>query len=585
MEPDELEKLRNERQRNEELASFSSNKRDRMESDTQESQPLIRPTHRRRSSISDALDKFIFPKRRTTNDTTFSTSTVVPPSRLPTPAGVSRSSSFFRNLGPFSSKPPEVPAKDARAASVTVKHAFSPPESQVPASKAPASTPYSGHQQRNQSVEIPQHGLMQPIRPGVPRSTTVGNLNQQGRSDHRPSFMRSTSSSARRQTLSSGQNLSSGLGLPSSSRQFHPAPRSSTGPAMKEMAPQQEQPKAQQHSFKPSNTLDDVFSLSPAKEEDEGSIEYATDEEIEIGVATKMTITPIRSVSSHNPYSENNFAYGTPRKYDIAKGNSDKPFEHLMARPVPFDLTPTRIQRKPLPALTPDRSKNKQADAGHSKDIDELTHGDSAEYYRRCNSKPLERSNSDLLLDLKDDYNAQTDSLLGAGTLGVGHLPRSDTLQGIYKPEDVFFADEAGNHSYEEEETVVHTVDGQLIKGSFASASSSEAGPDTNDGANDEGDNNDLTTSTITAPPRHEADPTLVSPASLFPLAPLVAPSPSSSLFPSQCCSCLTLPRWASPLTLSTTPFFPATLPPALTNPLSPSRSTRLSPSQPGSAA
>lgn len=175
-----------------------------------------------------------------------------------------------------------------------------------------------------------------------------------------------------------------------------------------------------------------------------------------------MTITPIRSVSSHNPYSPNNFAYGLPNKHDKTKRDSSKPFDHLLARPVPFEGAPPRRDSKPLPTLTPDRSRAHEYELGHSQEMAQLGGRDSVEYYRRRNSKSL--------LGPASDHNSEEE----------------------FKPEDVYFAEDIEDNDYEEDDTVIHTVDGQLIKGGFASASTSEAG----EPLISQGDN-ELTTSTI----------------------------------------------------------------------------------------
>ncbi len=211
----------------------ANTKAEDMDSDTQ---PLMRPrNHIRKSSISDSLTRFTsFHRRRTTTDPSSSSSivTAYPTSRLPTPAGVSRSNSFFRNLSVFNSKPANLLAKDRPSASVTIKRIprqpgsqpSTPPSDQAPACRGKAGTPFPSHKNREHSVQIPQHSLMQPIRPGVPRSSTMGNLDQQTSSPRTPSFMRPTSSSAaRRQSQSSALGQRSGFGQSFSSRQLRPA--------------------------------------------------------------------------------------------------------------------------------------------------------------------------------------------------------------------------------------------------------------------------------------------------------------------------------------------------------------------------
>lgn len=279
---------------------------------------------------------------------------------------------------------------------------------------------------------------------------------------------------------------------------------------------------------KPDSIHDDAFLLSPAKEVDEEEIEYATDEEIEIRTATPMTISPVRSVSSHNPYSDNNFAYGSPQKLDKHRRESGRPFENLIARPVHFSPSKARRDSKPLPTLTPDRSQAQQYDIGHSLEMSRLTERDSGEFHRRHYSKRLLRSTSDLLLS--EEPKAPSDYPLGSHDdyiFGKEYDSASNwLLREDDKPQSAQAANKIGWDKYEEEDTVIHTVDGQLIKGSFASpstsAATSEAGDFTNRG------DNDHTTSTITALPREE-NPQAVSPSSysspIPPLSLLLDPS------------------------------------------------------------
>jgi len=261
---------------------------------------------------------------------------------------------------------------------------------------------------------------------------------------------------------------------------------------------------AKQQLKKPGSTHDDAFLLSPAKEVDEEEIEYATDEEIEIGTATPMTISPVRSVSSHNPYSDNNFAYGSPQKHDKHRRESGRPFEHLVARPVHFSPSKARHDSKPLPALTPDRSQAQQYDIGHSLEMSRLSEHDSGEFHRRHYSKRLLRSTSDLLLG--KEPKAPSDYPLGAydnNLFGEDYESASDwLLREDDKPQPAQAAKGIGRDEWDEEETVIHTVDGQLIKGSFASPSTSAATSEADDSANER--DNDHTTSTITALPRED---------------------------------------------------------------------------------
>lgn len=197
-----------------------------------DTQPLMRPrNHIRKASISDSLTRFTSLRRRRTAADSRSSSPVVttlPISRLPAPAGVSHSNSFFKNLNAFNSKPANLLEKHNPSASVTVKRiprhtgtkSSTPPSDQASGCRGKVGTPFLGHKKREHSVQIPQHNLMQPIRPGIPRSSTMGNINPQTSSPSTPSFMRPTSSSAaRRQSQSSGR----GFGQSFSSRQLGPS--------------------------------------------------------------------------------------------------------------------------------------------------------------------------------------------------------------------------------------------------------------------------------------------------------------------------------------------------------------------------
>ena len=499
-----------------------------------ETQPLMQPSNtRRKSSISEALNKFTaqpFHRRRLTADLTSSTSStnLLPASRLPTPAGISRSSSFFRNLNAFNSKPADLSGKDKPATSVTVKRtprfwgssSSTASSSQPSAEKGKPSTPHPGDKKAGHSASISQHKLMAPIPPGVPRSVTMGNLNQQTSSPRNPSFMRPTSSSAARR-----QSLSSGLGHPTSIRQ----PRSSIDQVFDiqndttTLLPHStgdRQLRSVPHSSigQAANTHKETFPLSPAKEEEE-EIEYATDEEIEIGVARTMTITPVRSVSSHNPFSDNNFAYGIPNKHDKSKRDSGKPFEHLLARPVHINSTPRR-DSKPLPRLTPDTSRAVQYGFGSSSEVPQLATYSPGDHLPRSYSRaPLQPT-------------------------------PENKKEEAFKPEDVYFAEDIGEDEYEEGDTVIHTVQGQGVKGSFASASTSEAASEPASEPEKpllKKEDNDLTTSTITpageentqkvstAPYSRPQDPPLLPTQRIISLPALSPPSPPlPSSFPQE---------------------------------------------------
>ena len=161
----------------------------------------------RKSSFSEALTKFktnTFNRRRTTTDVSSSNSSaaVNHQSRIPTPAGIDRSTSFFSTLSTFASKSTASISEESPQPSLTKRSRK--------ISERLSQTPFFSHQHQQQaaltprshresSVKIEQRGLMQPVHPPLPRSNTIGNLGQsQQTSPRTPSFMRPTTSSARR---------------------------------------------------------------------------------------------------------------------------------------------------------------------------------------------------------------------------------------------------------------------------------------------------------------------------------------------------------------------------------------------------
>ncbi|KAL9134703.1 MAG: hypothetical protein Q9175_004116 [Cornicularia normoerica] len=158
----------------------------------------------RKSSFSEALTKFTsntFNRRRTNTGIPSSTSLIAinHHSRIPTPAGIDRSTSFFSTLNTLTSKS-TVSISDETQQPILTKRSRK-------ISERLAQTPFFNHQHQQQSaltpkhnressVKIEQRGLMQPVHPPLPRSNTIGNLGQS--SPLTPSFMRPTTSSARR---------------------------------------------------------------------------------------------------------------------------------------------------------------------------------------------------------------------------------------------------------------------------------------------------------------------------------------------------------------------------------------------------
>ena len=185
--------------------------------DSLDSGPRRRPVGQRKPSVSEAFNKFTtntFSRKRSGGlPTSTTTATINQQSRLPTPSGIPRSTSFFSSLNSFATKStPSVsgnevaqqpaPVKRSRKISVSDRLAQTPflslsnqHQQRVP------TAPITPKTRRASAVKIEQHGLMQPIHPSLPRSATMGNLGQgqgQQSSPHTPSYMRPTSSSAAR---------------------------------------------------------------------------------------------------------------------------------------------------------------------------------------------------------------------------------------------------------------------------------------------------------------------------------------------------------------------------------------------------
>ena len=167
----------------------------------------------RKSSFSDALSKFTsktFSRRDTPAGLPISVSTASmnQQSRLPTPSGIPKSSSFFSSLNSFATK--------STSSSASRSETSQPPPIKRPRkiSERLASTPFFSlsHQQqrvptapiltnqihRETTVKIETRGLMQPVAPPLPRSSTMANLVTIYSSPQTPGYMRPTSSSAAR---------------------------------------------------------------------------------------------------------------------------------------------------------------------------------------------------------------------------------------------------------------------------------------------------------------------------------------------------------------------------------------------------
>lgn len=167
----------------------------------------------RKSSFSDALSKFTsktFPRRSTPAElpTSVSIASMNPQSRLPTPSGIPKSASFFSTLNSFATKsssssvnrsettqPPPIkrPRKISERLAATPFFSLSSQQQRVPTAPIPTS-----QTQRETTVKIETRGLMQPVAPPLPRSSTIGNLATVYSSPQTPGYMRPTSSSAAR---------------------------------------------------------------------------------------------------------------------------------------------------------------------------------------------------------------------------------------------------------------------------------------------------------------------------------------------------------------------------------------------------
>ena len=179
--------------------------------------PRGRPMGQRKSSVSEAFNKFTtntFSRKRSGGlPNSASTASTNQQSRLPTPSGIPRSSSFFSSLNSFATKSTSsvsgsevaqqpLPVKRSRKISERLAQTpFFSLSNQYQNQQRVPTAPIIPQTRRESAVKIEQHGLMQPIHPPLPRSATMGNLGQsqgQQSSPHTPSYMRPTSSSAAR---------------------------------------------------------------------------------------------------------------------------------------------------------------------------------------------------------------------------------------------------------------------------------------------------------------------------------------------------------------------------------------------------
>ena len=166
----------------------------------------------RKSSFSNAFTNITtnpFNRRRTATilPELASSNAATRSSRIPTPSGIPPSTSFFGNSCTIATKPTlshgdnessghSAPGRRSRKISERLAQApFFYQHQRF------STTPLMNKQKRDSSVLIEQRGLMAPLHPPLPRSSTMGTLEngqQIQSSPHTPSFMRPTSSSAAR---------------------------------------------------------------------------------------------------------------------------------------------------------------------------------------------------------------------------------------------------------------------------------------------------------------------------------------------------------------------------------------------------
>ena len=207
----------------------------------------------RKNSFGDTFNRFtdkanLFSHRRRMTTATLPSSdslgsvsiTQTHQSRLPTPSGIPRSSSFFGSLNSLitpnsnentdpSTSTANVARRYRKVSEKFIQLPFFSHENQVHSSQRQLSP----RTKRESSIKIEHRGLMAPIQPApMPRSSTMSNVTQQHGIMATPSFMRPTSSSAKRRQSTNGaeQNRPTLPRLTSSSRSFLKAPVPNHGP-------------------------------------------------------------------------------------------------------------------------------------------------------------------------------------------------------------------------------------------------------------------------------------------------------------------------------------------------------------------
>ncbi|KAG8530038.1 uncharacterized protein KY384_005520 [Bacidia gigantensis] len=152
-------------------------------------------TAQRKASFTKTLNKITsstFNRRRTTAllPTSQSTANIYSHSRLPTPSGVARNASFLSSLHIFScdsaghnvkrkNEALTLPDPGYKQTVEDLGASFVPPPSNHQPRDSTSSLPLK---KRDSSVRIEQRGLMQPMPPPLPKSSTIGDV-----ASHKPS--------------------------------------------------------------------------------------------------------------------------------------------------------------------------------------------------------------------------------------------------------------------------------------------------------------------------------------------------------------------------------------------------------------
>ncbi|MCJ1243294.1 hypothetical protein MMC30_000491 [Trapelia coarctata] len=149
----------------------------------------------RKSTFSAALNKFsTLTRRKTSSDDNLMTiNSMNPHSRIPTPGGLSHSTSFF--MSRFSAKTQtQADPNGKKNGKPSTRHAQRASWVQREAVSAPATPPIL-ERRRESSMKITQHKLMAPIPPPIPQSKRLSLVGNPTTPSSSPGYLRSTSSS------------------------------------------------------------------------------------------------------------------------------------------------------------------------------------------------------------------------------------------------------------------------------------------------------------------------------------------------------------------------------------------------------